>query len=84
MSDQQFASNTRCNEKQSTAKTQNKSIRTETRIGSVSISVNGTFCEKATRDEKSIIFELILRHINDFELDNASNKSEYVALTKEV
>ena len=84
MSGQQSQSDIRCNKIQSTVKTQSKSIITETKIGCAKISVTGTFCECATRDEKTIIRELIPRHINDFELDNASNKSEYIALTKEV
>lgn len=59
-------------------------VRTKTRTMNATIKVRGTFGEHAAKDDKTIIRELILRHISDFQLDNTSDKSKHVALTKEV
>ena len=83
MSNQQFDYSIQANEKQA-AKEHRRCIETITRTKNAIIRVRGTFREHATKDEKTIIQDLILRHISDFELDNTSKKSENVALTKEV
>ena len=59
-------------------------VRTKTRTMNAIIKVRGTFGEHAAKDDKTIIRILILRHIGDIQLDNTSDKSEHVALTKEV
>ena len=59
-------------------------VKTKTQTMNAIIKVRGTFGEHAAKDDKTIIRELILRHMADFELDNTSDKSKHVALTKEV
>ena len=83
MSNQQFDYSIQSSEKQAAPK-QKRYLETITRTKNAIIKVRGTFGEHATKDEKTIIQDLILRHISDFELDNTSKKSENVALTKEV
>lgn len=83
MSNQQFDYSIQSSEKQAAPK-QKRYLETITRTKNAIIKVRGTFGEHATKDEKTIIQDLILRHIDDFELDNTSKKSENVALTKEV
>ena len=83
MSNQQFDYSIQNSEKQA-ASEQRRCIETITRTKNAIIKVRGTFGEHATKDEKTIIQDLILRHIDDFELDNTCKKSENVALTKEV
>ena len=83
MSNQQFDYSIQGNEKQATTE-QRRYIETITRTKNAIIRVRGTFGAHATKDDKTIIRELILRHMADFELDNTSKKSENVALTKEV
>ena len=82
MSHQQFDYCIQSNEKQA-APEQRRCIETITRTKNAIIRVRGTFGEHAAKDDKTIIRELILRHIADFELDNTSGKSEHVALTKQ-
>ena len=83
MSNKQFDYSIQRSEKQA-APMQRRCIETITRTKNAIIKVRGTFGEHATKDEKTIIQDLILRHIDDFELDNTCKKSENVALTKEV
>ena len=59
-------------------------VKTKTQTMNAIIKVRGTFGEHAAKDDKTIIRELILRHMADFELDNTSDKSDHVSLTKEV
>ena len=59
-------------------------VKTKTRTMNAIIRVRGIFGEHAIKDDKTIIRELILRHMADFELDNTSDKSDHVSLTKEV
>ena len=59
-------------------------VKTKTQTMNAIIKVRGTFGEHAAKDDKTIIRELILRHISDFQLDNTSEKGKHVALTKEV
>ena len=59
-------------------------VKTKTQTMNAIIKVRGTFGEHAAKDDKTIIRELILRHMADFELDNTSDKSDHVSLAKEV
>ena len=59
-------------------------VKTKTQTMNAIIKVKSTFGEHAAKDDKTIIRELILRHMADFELDNTSDKGDHVSLTKEV